>query len=344
MKKSQKRGLSNIDLKKLKKNVGKQMVEDLKKVPEISFGKIESKLADGSFFDIGDNHTEGHFLGSRDSDDMYAGTYQASWMRYSANAAGTASLKSLTELNVSGNVSARLDLINGGGAIEGMLPSKNGYSLIIEDREKDKLDLGSWRLDLKIALTGSVGAQFILGAGAEVNVKSFMNKFNVSGQKNSIKFKKKNKQGISSSNIKQGAASGEATADLFAGAKGDVDVSGNAQWKNPEKDLKWLTFGGVSWGVGVSAGIGLSGNISVGLDKLGRFCLSCKWNVTVGFGVSSRYMVVVGLPTIGEFFLYLYNASKRSKFDFEKYLDEDVLKYYKYILYTFFLPTPIVAI
>lgn len=242
------------------------------------------------------------------------------------------------ELGIKANAKASMALAEGRVSTSLYVPHFAGWHATAT-LPHGVLELGYWRCELDVVLSGSVGASVLIEA--DIGVTYTGGKQGVHG----IPSANKDKSGV-----KARVAAGT-EIDVFAGVRIGADVTGVLQWLNPEgaisngKPLKtkpndavaeYKDVAKVHAGVAYLLGAGVKWAFHVRHES-GKFVVYYKMGASLGQGAETSLKFEVGGETIGEFFKCIAYQLKRA--DYRMIVELIDRTAYKMLCFIYYLMT-----
>ena len=263
-----------------------------------------------------------------DENSAYNVTAEAQFFRYASGAAFHAEFDPAEgKLQIAGGAHAELSLAEGQAKCQRMIPSKEGYHCQFE-LNNTPCDLGYFRLDLNVVLSGNAGASANLGAAIsfEMNAgqpvikgaaRSKDDDTNESGEVEPDKFKydrllheKGHVQGIN------------AEAQFFAGVTAGCKVGVALQWQSPEENNQFVTLAEAGAGIEVAAGIGAEGYLKIEYNEESRkFIASFGVGVVAGAGATGKLDAAIEAGNIYQLVKFVYHQIMKTDFLTPEYID-----------------------
>ncbi|MDO3378329.1 hypothetical protein [Geoalkalibacter halelectricus] len=192
-------------------------------------------------------------------------------------------------------------------------PLRFGYRIESGPRQGEvkQFDCGPIRAKLQTALTGFAGASFQVANQVHFDIAP-------SGK---VEARGATRTDPEESNGQR--LGGQA----FAGLKRGCEVSGAAEWQNPERGGYWGTLAQVGYEGTAGVGAGVKGDFFIEYER-GRFIISAKAHLVWGLGGGGGFVFSVHGNTIAEFCLFVYHQLKNNDFSFLDFMSEDAFRYF----------------
>jgi hypothetical protein len=222
------------------------------------------------------------------------------------------------EFGIRANAAASFSVAEGKIGTDFYLPHFAGWHATVDIKDQH-FELGYWRFNGNLLLSGHVGASLAIEAEIAVTVV---------GGKQGIHGVAPRKKDVDL--VRAGVNAG---LNVFAGVTAGAELKGALQWLNPEgaeSDGKpvepkagaaiaeYKDIALISYGVAADAGIGVKGSFKITHEK-GKFAIYIKAGACLGVGGTAKLKLEAGFGTIGEFFKCVAYQLKRA--DFHKMAD-----------------------
>ena len=248
-----------------------------------------------------------------DETTAYNVTSEAQFFRFSSGAAFHSEIDPAEgKLLIAGGTHAELSLAEGQAKCQRLIPSKEGFHCQFE-LNSTPCDLGYFRLDLNLVLSGNAGASANLGGAiafemieGQPAIKGAPRK--KSNQSDKFKYdrllhEKGHVQGIN----------GE--AEFFAGITAGCKVSIALQWQSPEDNQEFVTLAEAGAGVEVAAGIGGEAHFKIEYDQnTRRFIARYGAGVVAGIGATGKVDAAIEAGNIFQLVTFTYHQLMKTEF------------------------------
>ncbi|WP_250656109.1 hypothetical protein [Alkalimarinus coralli] len=265
-----------------------------------------------------------------DESSAYNVTAEAQFFRFASGAAFHAEFDPAEGiLQIAGGVHAELSLAEGQAKCQRMIPSTEGYHCQFE-LNNTPCDLGYFRLDLNVVLSGNAGASANLGAAISLEMnagqpvikgaaRSKDDDTTESGEVESDKFKydrllhdKGHVQGIN------------AEAQFFAGVTAGCKVGVALQWQSPEENNQFVTLAEAGAGIEVAAGLGAEGYLKIEYDENTRkFIARFGAGVVAGVGANGKLDTAIEAGNIYQLVKFVYHQIMKTGFLQPEFIEND---------------------
>ncbi|MFD2229984.1 hypothetical protein [Alkalimarinus sediminis] len=257
-----------------------------------------------------------------DDSTAYNVTAEAQFFRFSSGAAFHSELDPAEgKLLIAGGTHAELSFAEGQAKCQRLIPSKEGFHCQFE-LNNTPCDLGYFRLDLNLVLSGNAGASANLGGAIAfemVDGQPAIKGAPRSEPNKSGKFKydqllreKGHVHGIN------------AEAEFFAGVTAGCKVSIALQWQSPEDNQEFVVLAEAGAGVEVAAGIGGEANFSIEYDeKTQKFIVRFGAGVVAGVGATGKVDAAIEAGSIYQLVKFIYHQLMKAEFLTPVFIDVD---------------------
>ncbi len=312
------------------KAMAKKVREDLNK-PEykVKFSsenlleKLDSFNDLNTFMNQYADSTETIYLAG-DKNTHYNATAEAQFFRFTAGAAFHSELDPANgKLSIAMATHAELSLAEGKAKCQLLMPSPEGIHCQFELNEQP-CDLGFFRLDLNLTLSGNAGASANLGAA--INFEMVNNKPAIKGvskdykntekpdrfQKDRFLHEKGNVQGV------------QGEAGFFAGVSAGCKVNLALQWQNPEEANKFVTLAEAGESIEVAAGIGGEAYLKIEYnEKSQKFIIRFGAGLVAGIGAKGKLDAVIDGGNILKLIQLIYHQIMKTEFIRSEIIDPE---------------------
>jgi hypothetical protein len=246
---------------------------------------------------------------------------QAQLMRYTHGASLKGNIDfSERRFGLTGESQVTLSLAEGRADFNAYVPREEGHALRFDYTvasgprrgETKRFDCGHIRARLQAALSGFAGASLQAGVGVHFDVAS--------GGRVELRGATRNDRNEEDTTVDM---SGEA----FAGLKRGCEVSGAAEWRNPESNHQWGVLAEVGAQGTAGVGAGAKGDFFIEYEN-GRFLIRAKAYLIWGAGGGGGFLFTVNGNTIAEFCQFIYHQLKNNDFNFMDFMNEDAFRYF----------------
>jgi hypothetical protein len=246
---------------------------------------------------------------------------QAQLMRYTHGASLKGNIDfSKRRFGLTGESQVTLSLAEGRADFNAYVPREEGHALRFDYTvasgprrgETKRFDCGHIRARLQAALSGFAGASLQAGVGVHFDVAS--------GGRVELRGATRNDRNEEDTTVDM---SGEA----FAGLKRGCEVSGAAEWRNPESNHQWGVLAEVGAQGTAGVGAGAKGDFFIEYEN-GRFLIRAKAYLIWGAGGGGGFLFTVNGNTIAEFCQFIYHQLKNNDFNFMDFMNEDAFRYF----------------
>ena len=248
---------------------------------------------------------------------------QAQLMRYTHGASLKGSLNAAERtfgLNAQADVTlalaeARVDL-NGYWPRAAGHPLQFGYTVQRGPLagQRKEFDCGHVRLKAQAAITGFAGASLQVSADVHFELKD--GKVLMRGATKNDKVKK----GANDEAV-------QAQAEAFAGLRGGAELTGSAEWQNPEETHDWKAFAEIGYKGTVAAGAGGKADFYI-IYYQGKFIIRAEAYAVWGFGGGGGFLFTINADTIAEFCMFVYHQLKNKDFNFLEFMSSRAFEYF----------------
>ena len=275
------------------------------------FQQFMNQFADstGTHYWVGDETT------------AYNVTSEAQFFRFASGAAFHSELDPANgTLLIAGGAHAELSLAEGQAKCQRLIPSKEGYHCQFE-LNNTPCDLGYFRLDLNVVLSGNAGASANLGAAVSFEM--------VDGQP-AIKGAPRQESTSSSDGDNQASSKFKydrlahdkghvqgvyAEAEFFAGVTAGCKVSIALQWQSPEDNQAFVNLAEAGAGVEVAAGIGGEAHFKIEYsEETQKFVARFGAGVVAGVGATGKVDAAIEAGNIFQLVKFTYHQLMKTDF------------------------------
>ncbi len=301
------------------KKMAKQLREELNK-PEFKVkfqtGNILERLDSynefqqfmNQFADSTDTH---YWVG--DETTAYNVTSEAQFFRFSSGAAFHSEIDPKNgKLLLAGGAHAELSLAEGQAKCQRLIPSKSGYHCQFE-LNNTPCDLGYFRLDLNVVLSGNAGASANFGAAVSFEMVDGQPAIKGAPRKEPNKSEKFKYDQLLHEKGHVQSINGE--AQFFAGVTAGCKVSIALQWQSPEDNQDFVVLAEAGAGVEVAAGIGVEGHFNIEYsEETQKFVVRFGAGVVVGVGATGKLDAAIEAGNIFQLVKFTYHQLMKTEF------------------------------
>jgi len=273
------------------------------------------------------------FSNPQDKYMQYTANADAQLMRYTAGMGAKGSFDPKDgRFSFSAKGQTKLTLASASIHVECFMPSEVGYHaafmLSVPPNVHEPVDLGYFRVMLKLSAAGFVGASLEGSVSMKCSMDPNTGKLQVKGANVPSQPHKSNAPNFG---VKAGV-------DAFAGAKAGGEVAAACQWQNPEKakgDITKPEFKAASWDAfakidakgDVAAGVGIDGNFAIHYDQRSeKFLVHIEAGLVCGVGASGSLTVVVYEQHIHSFIQFVYHKIMNAVYSYIGILEDLAFK------------------
>ena len=312
------------------KTMAKKVREDLNK-PEFKIKfktdnlleKLDSFNELNEFMNQFADSTETYYL-TGDKHSSYNATAEAQFFRFSSGAAFHSELDPANgKLSIAMATHAELSLAEGRAQCQLLMPSPEGIHCKFELNDQS-CDLGFFRLDLSLTLSGNAGASANLGAA--INFEMVDNKPAMKGvskdHKNPERPDRFKKDRFLHEKGKVQGVNGE--AGFFAGVTAGCKVNLALQWQNPEEINKFVTLAEAGESIEVAAGIGGEAYLKIEYDEITKkFIVRFGAGLVAGIGAKGKLDAVIDGGNIYLLVQFIYHQIMKTGFVRSEIIDPE---------------------
>jgi len=321
------------------KAMAKKVREDLNK-PEFKIKfktdnlleKLDSYNELNEFMNQFADNTKTYYLAG-DKNSIYNATAEAQFFRFSAGAAFHSELDPANgKLSIAMATHAELSMAEGKAQCQLLMPSPEGIHCKFELNDQN-CDLGFFRLDLNLTLSGNAGASANLGAA--INFEMVDEKPAIKGVSKDYKNPerpdrfKKDRFLHDKGNVQE--VNGE--AGFFAGVTAGCKVNLALQWQNPEENNKFVTLAEAGESIEVAAGLGGEAYLRLEYNDITqKFIIRFGAGLVAGVGAKGKLDAIIDGGNIYLLVQFIYHQIMKSEFVRPEIIDSESFDFIQQLL------------